>query len=311
MNVNSLPEPAARSMYEEATGAYTALVRSRARAIYQVGNVRFPGLSDIDLLVVPERPAGDNQYFFSAFHRVPKRFLRLFLHEPFVVPPSALAVMRHTTHAKPKLLHGEDVLAAYRPDENDNERACRLLESFCSYERFTLRSRESGTLNGRWAMAIMSAFRFLLADFDAVFGAASAAVYGERIDALRADAFDRGVQAAVESAWDTFGEHFDVVASALAEELDCRLEPIAPVARDILRGIRPFRTLSPNYLAARHAAIEHYHDELERFGFPFGHLFAVAAYEGSLRTVLPAPQVKYVTRNFYLLQRRLRERRRG
>ncbi len=304
MNIHSLPEPAPRSAYEEATGAYAALVRSRARAVYQVGNVRFPGLSDIDLLVVPKRPASDNQYFFSAFHRAPKRSLKLFLHEPFIVPPTALSVMRHTTHARPKLLCGEDVLAEYRPDDNENERACRLFESFCSYERFTLRSRESQTLNGRWAMAIMSAFRFLLADFDDVFKVESSQAYGQRIDALRAGAFQSGVQAAIENAWAFFHEHFIVVERVMAKELDCE-GPLSQVARDILRGARTFRAVPPEYLADRYAAVERYHDELERFGFPFGHLFFAAAYEGSLRTVAASPGVKYVTRNLYLLQRRL------
>lgn len=307
MKVNALPQPAPRAMYDEAIAAFPRYVRSRALAVYQVGNVRFPGLSDIDFLVVPKRPARDNQYFFSVFHRLPRPQLRLFLHEPFIVPPTSTDVVRFTTHAKATLLYGEDVLAGTVPANGNAERVCRMLESYCSYERFVERARATGELNGRWSIAVFSACRFLLDDFDAVFGRQTSEAYKNAIDAIRANAFDEGVSRAILRGWEIFERHMTTVADVLARQIGSREGLVAPLAREVLRGERTFDGVPRDYARERYDAIANYHDELERFGFPFGHMFFSAAYEGSLRAVPPPPDVRYVTRNFYRLQRRIRE----
>ena len=97
MNVVDLPEHATRGLYDEAISRYAAMVKGRAVGVHRVGNVRYPGLSDIDLLVVTEHEGVDNRYFFSALQRLPQRFHRLFLHEPFILPAWSLRVMRSTT----------------------------------------------------------------------------------------------------------------------------------------------------------------------------------------------------------------------
>jgi hypothetical protein len=308
VNVTNVPLPAPRALYDESIAAYAALVSSRAIAVYQVGNVRYPGLSDVDLLVVPKAYAADNRYFFSAFHRAPRRSLALYLHEPFVVPPGALDAMRYTTHSRPRLLYGEDILSGLRPIEDRNEPLCRVLESYCSYERFARRTRSSGHLSGRWAIAITSAFRFFLTDFDAAFKTELCAAYALAIDSIRASAFDRPTADAIVEAWDLFNEHFGDAEHRLRDEIASGTSAeISDAARAILCGDRTFRDLSPDYARTRRATIAHYHDELERLGFPYGHLFFVAAYDGSVRTVASTPYARYVARYTYRLQRRIGE----
>lgn len=308
MRLYALPEPAERAMYDEAISAYPRLVRSRVHAVYQVGSIRYPGLSDVDFLVIPKRPARDNQYFFSVFHRLPRPLLRLFLHEPFIVPPGCADVVGYTTHTNRTLLYGDDVLANVPPAAGVAERVCRLLESFCAYERFAQRARRMGELNGRWSIAIFSALRFLLEDFDAVFGQETSAAYTRAIDEIRANAFSAGVSAAILRGWDLFETHLTRVAEILARRIGLKDGEIAPVAREILRGQRPFEGVPLAYVRERYQAVARYHDELERFRFPFGHVFFSAAYDGSLREVTPPPDVRHLARNFYRLQRRIRER---
>lgn len=308
MNVYAVPQPADRAMYDQAIAEFPRYVQSRAHAVYQVGGIRFPGLSDIDFLVVPKRPARDNQYFFSVFHRLPRPLLRLFLHEPFVVPPACVSVMRFTTHTNAKLLCGDDVLGKVEPVTDGAERVCRMLESFCSYERFAERAHRTGELNGRWSIAVFSAFRFLLDDFDAVFGRQTSEAYKSEIDAIRANAFVCDAREAILRAWAIFEAHVDAVAQVLARRVGIRDGAISSLAREILRGERRFDGVPLLYARERYEAVARYHDELERFGFPFGHLFFSAAYEGSLRPVTPPPGVRYINRNFYRIQRRIRER---
>jgi len=143
MNVIDLPDPSTRGLYEEAISRYAAIVKSRAVGVHRLGDVRYPGLCDIDLLVVVEHEGLDNRYFFSALRRLPQRFHRLFLHEPFVLPAWSLRVLRYTTHRARKLIAGRDVLKPYTSSDEPAERWCRMLASYCSCAGFVSRTRSS------------------------------------------------------------------------------------------------------------------------------------------------------------------------
>jgi hypothetical protein len=294
VNVYDLPRLASRDAYESAVASYVAAVAPRASAVYQVGNLTYPGLSDIDLLVVPDRPRADNQYYYSASARVPRPYEPFFLHEPFVVPQTVADVMRYTTHAHRRLLAGTDVLSAQVPTDDPDAAWCRVLESYCAYASYAARTRAGRTLNGRWCIAIASAMRFFLIDFDRIFSTSYSQSYARSIDAIRATAFEGDVRDAILCAWEQFIATFDVAERNLAHHLGVDEASLCAAARGLLSGGR------------RRDAIARYHDELERFGFPYGHVFLVAAYDDAVRTVRPPPYARYVCRNYYRIQRRLR-----
>jgi hypothetical protein len=197
MNVVNLPQPANHALYDEAVTRYAEMVRARAIAVYRLGHVRYPGLSDVDLLVVTNRTGFDNQYYFSALHRLPQKLAGLFLHEPFILPAWSLRVMQYTTHRDRSLLAGRDALHAYQPHESDDERWCRMLESYCAYTTFIARTKESEMLSARLAISAASAFRYVLADAAHLFAAFDVRTYGSEIDAIRTRFFardDRGAE---------------------------------------------------------------------------------------------------------------------
>lgn len=309
MNVVDLPRAAQRSEYDEAIARYTELVQSRAIAVYRVGNVRFPGLSDIDVLVVTDRCSLDNQYFYSAMQRLPQRYLRLFLHEPFVLPAWSLRVMRHTTHYAPALLAGRDVLRAYPPSDEPDERWCRILEGYCTYAAFAQRVRETQTLKGRMTVAVASAFRYQLADAQALFARDDAQAYAAHMDRLRAGFFERErPEDAVREAWEFFAQAFDAFDASVRTDLGVSGGADAVVkARALLRGDIETPLFDREYAFRRAQAIDGYHKDLAAMGFPYGYLFFIAAHPGAVHSRPGASLVREMVRNIYRVRRRLEE----
>jgi hypothetical protein len=308
MNVADTPRPIRREDYDEAIARYAKMVEGRAIAVYRVGNVRYPGLSDLDLLVVTDRAAFDNRYFFSALQRMPRRLLPVFLHEPFILPAWCMEVLRHTTHYAPALVTGNDVIREFRPNDDSSERWCRMLESYCSYSTFAARVRKGDTVFGRLTVAVASAFRYLLGDAAHLFSGIDTQAYAQEMDALRAGFFDnRDPADAVRRAWTIFSEHFDRYDLMLREHLRASsAEEGLASARALLRGETPAELFDSEYATRRALTIRKYYDGLQTLGFPYGSLFFIAAHPDGVRT-LPQTPAATLIRNLYRVRRRLSE----
>jgi hypothetical protein len=309
MNVVDLPEPCTRSLYEEAISRYASMVKSRAVGIHRVGNVRYPGLSDIDLLVVTDHESVDNRFFFAARQRLPQRYHRLFLHEPFILPAWSLRVMRYTTHGTPDLVAGRDVLKPYTPSDEPAERWCRMLESYCSYAAFVERTRSSQVIRGRLTVAVANAFRFLLSDAAVILPEAADQAYVDEVEALRATFFEAADRAErVRAAWTLFANAFERFDAVLQRHLGAQTTNQAvKIARARIHGDESCDDFDRGYAFRRAQEIDGYHQELASLGFPFGHLFFIAAHPHAVRTLPRQPVVDTVLRNVYRVRRRLTE----
>lgn len=311
MNVIDLPKPATRELYDEAAARYAEMVKGRASCVYRVGNVHYPGLSDVDLLVVTDRANIDNRYFFSALNRLPQKYHGIFLHEPFVLPVWSLRVIRYTNHyATRALLAGRDVLHAYPPSQEPDERWCRMLESYCSYARFKKTAEETNVLKGRLTVAVASALRFLLRDGDAALGTTGADTYAVQIDGLRERFFTyANAEGGVREAWNLFSTTFERFDAKLRARLgfDAQTDPVA-AASDLVRGERSCEEFDRDYAFMRAHEIAGYQHELASMNLPFGHLFFIAAHPQPVRAQEPSvPMLDDVVRNFYRVRRRLAE----
>lgn len=309
MNVTELPKPATQSLYDEAATRYADLVKARAIGVYRVGSVRYPGLSDAALLVVTDRHAIDNRYFFSALARLPQRYHHIFLNEPFILPVWSLRVMRHTAQRAPALLAGRNVLEAFVPTDEPDERWCRMLEAYCSYFSFRSESNEAQTLQGRRTVAMASGMRFLLNDAAATLGTGDPEKYAARIDALRERFYSYADPAdGVIEAWNLFNAALAGFEKALFARLpQCASDP-AGAARDLLRGERECDAFDREYAFRRAREIDGYNQELASMHLPFGHLFSVAAHPPAAYAQEPVlPMLGDMVRNFYRVRRRLSE----
>ena len=309
MNVVNLPQPANHAVYDEAVTRYAEMVRARSISVYRLGNVRYPGLSDVDVLVVTNRPGFDNRYFYSALQRLPKRYAGLFTHEPFILPAWSLRVIQYTTHRERSLLAGRDSLHAYSPNESTDERWCRLLESFCAFGAFIARTKETELLTARLTVSAASAFRYALADASDLISPFDAQGYAGEVDAIRTQFFAReDREAEVLAAWNLFTKHFERFDAAVKAWFDER-EPTAAAAkaRSLLRGEEACREFDREYAFRRAREIDGYHQELASLGFPYGSLFYSAAHPGAERPMHETPIVTNLVRNVYHVRRRLSE----
>jgi hypothetical protein len=308
MNVRDIPRPIRREDYDEAIARYAKMVEGRAIATYRVGNVRYPGLSDLDLLVVTDRVAFDNRYFFSALQRMPRRLLPVFLHEPFILPAWCLDVLRHTTHYAPALVAGNDVARDLHPNDDAAERWCRMLESYCSYSTFAARVRNNDAVSGRLTVAVASALRYLLGDAAHLFAGIDVQAYAEEMDALRAHFFEHADSSdAVRYAWNLFAKHFDRYDALLRERLRISsAEDGVQSARALLNGEASNALFDSGYALRRARTIRAYYDGLRTLGFPYGSLFFIAAHPDGVRK-LPQTAAATLVRNFYRVRRRLSE----
>lgn len=310
MNVVDIPEPCSNALYHEAVTRYGALVKGRAIGVYQIGEVRYPGLSDIDLLVVTDHIGMDNRFFFSAFHRLPERFHRLFLHEPFILPAWSLRVMRYTTHYAPKFVAGRDVLSPFAPADEPDERWCRLLESYCDYAAFALKNRRAQQVKGREVLSRASAFRFVLADAASVLPDAANHEYVNQIEHIRRTFFDDGSDAVelIRAAWGRFAAAFDAFDRIIREQLNAPgTEQAMSIAQARLCGDQSCADFDRDYAFRRSRDIAGYHHELASMGFPFGNLFFAAAHPAAPATPAQPPVLDTMLRNVYRVRRRLTE----
>lgn len=273
-------------MYVKAIELYARLVASRALACYTVGSVPFPGLSDIDLLVVVRDARRDNAQFFSAIDRLPKIYRPLFLHNPFVLPATCVDVLRFTSHGKRTLESGTDVLVGIAPLASLEERWCKLFESYCNFAVYLAKCQTAPSGSARLAVAVASSMRYALSDLDAILGTDHAPPYARDIDERRGrfgGDLDRNASLALE-AWTLLRDKFAWLEQTLGEMVPLRpAESLVAFADEFLRGNRTFGSLDTAAIARRRAAIDFYHDELHRLRFPYGHLFFFAAYHTAER----------------------------
>jgi hypothetical protein len=307
MNVVDLPQPCTDGLYEEAARRYAAAVKSRAFAVYRSGDARYPALSGLELIVVTEHLGVDNRFFFSALQRLPQRYHRLFLHEPFILPAWSLRVMRYTSHSARTLVAGREVLSAYQPSSEPDERWCRVLESYCAFAGFVEKTLRICQLEGRHTIAVASALQRLTSDLAAVLPAAADGEYVSRIERIHRTFFDDDPVERVRETWTLFANAFGRFDAVLRAHLNATtMEDASSIARARLRGEEACADVDRGYAFRRARDIGGYHQELVSLGFPFGRLFFAPAYPQT-PDFAGVPIVETLLHNLYRVRRRIAE----
>lgn len=300
---SALPPHASRQSYQDAIDCYARKVAPRARAVYLVGNVGFPGLSDIDVLIVMDQSRPDNNQFFSPFRRLPSRYSRLFLHGPFVAPSDMLDVIYHTSHSKRRLLAGADIIGARQPQNTIEEAACRLSESYLNFLRFTRNVLHRKAVSSRLLIAVASSLRYALSDLDMLQHSSHAADYETYIDGVRGAIVDgEGSPQLAPEVW----ERFCSEVAGLKHPL-CRLLRVAGEAdgQEAVKAFLNGDSVPPMFdacaLAARRSIVRAYHIRLNELQLSYGFLFATAAYADSLNIYRQNTVTKYGAELLYRL----------
>lgn len=301
----NFPERLDRSVYDAAVTHYVDAVGSRASAIYHVGNVRYPGLSDIDLVVIVSRAAWDNNQFFSPYIRLGKQYAQLFHHEPRFLPDTVLDAITYSScvHAssgpamdqvptvfgsRRTLVHGSDVLGTRAVDvTNESWQRCRLLETSFLFTRVARELEGEGAVDVVKLFSRATGLRYPMRHLHDILHMSRDRGYEKNVDDARARLLDPIA---------TTGEKrriaHDVLALLIAGthrfEANIRSlfgiarhEALEPAVMSMLGGKRPTPGVETEYLEARRAATGRYHEEQRKFCLSAGSIFATKMLNGA------------------------------
>jgi hypothetical protein len=272
--VEDLPMPVDHSLYREAVDAYLELSHKHIHALYVFGTVAYPGLSDLDVLVVPK-----NNYLAPlGLHlndRLPRRFDPIIEHEVFVVPQAHL---RASAYIYPgpegfRLVYGTDVLRGVAQESSPSTNLCETVEFVHNKLVFLARLRRTGVLRARSCVRVFNSHRYNVRRLAAL-GLMEENGYATTFDALRAQLMARPSEEVVFEMYRAFERSVYAAARALRVSLD--LDPTSvgqvaavaqgrvsvPFAKFQIRGVMDRAEILTSYLQAL----------VERnywYGFPF------------------------------------------
>jgi len=159
-------------------------------------------------------------------------------------------------------------------------------------------------------MAVASAFRSLLSEAAVILPSASDETYVNEIEAIRRTFFEGGEDRVerIRTTWGIFYKAFSRFDEALQAHLGADgIEDAVAIARARLLGEDACDDFDQSYAFQRAREIDGYHEELASLGFPYGHIFYIAAHPRAVRHVRPASVVDTLLRNVYRVRRRLTE----
>ena len=294
-----------RSVYDAAVRNYVAAVGSRASAIYHVGNVRFPGLSDIDLVVVVNTPAWDNNQFFSPYIRLGKAYTPLFHHEPRFLPKTCIDAITYSScvHAstgqamdqiptvfgsRRSLVHGSDVLGERAVDVTSGSwQRCRLLETSFLFSRALRELAGEPSIDVVKLMSRATGLRYPMRHLHDLLDMPRDRGYEKNIDEARERLLDPMTTQPekLKIAADTY-ELYDRGARRFEANVRTLFgigasESLVPAVMAMLAGQRPAPGIDAEYLDARRKATALYQEEQRAYCLSAGSIFATKPLNGA------------------------------
>jgi hypothetical protein len=292
LRVENLPLPVDRSLYQEAADAYLELSHKHIEALYVFGTVAYPGLSDLDFLVVPK------DTYLAPLHlhlrdRLPRRFDPIIEHEVFVVPQSHLRACRYVEPGPEgfRLVYGPDALGNIAAECSLSTRLCETLEFVHNKLVFLANLRRTGVLNARSCIRVFNSHRYTMQRL-AGLGLMEESGYGTTFDALRTRLMAAPAADLVVEMYQAFEDAVTASARAVHSRLDLDLLSVGQVAAVSQGRVTvPFEGFQIHDARERAEALAAYLQELVRrnywYGFPFlGRLVPTPAANSRFERVL-------------------------
>ena len=272
LRVENLPSPVDPSLYQEAVDTYLELSHRHIQALYVFGTTHYPGLSDLDILVVPRNGYLDplNLHLRG---RLPPRFDAIIEHEVFILPQSQLRACRYLGWAGLRLAHGPDMLASLGTEVSHTAGLCETLEFVHNKLVFLANLRRTGVLNAASCIRLFNSQRYNVRRL-ARLGLMEDNGYGAAIDALRTQVLTTPSADLVVEMYRTFEKAMTDCAQALRSRLDVDLGSVGQVAAVAQGRVAvPFEGYRIDDARERAEALASYLQELVRqnywYGFPF------------------------------------------
>ena len=277
MEVIDIPIPVDRALYEEAVEIFVAMSRPYIESLYVVGNCRFPGQSDLDLLVVP------NSNFAAPLHltlrgRLPKRFDAIIQHDPFVVPRSRVEILRFVQLSNITLRYGDDLLPPARPHPTPTWVLCSVMEHVHCLWKYYRQQKTRKMMDARSGTRIINSFRFSLEQMEMLGLRADSEGYGVRIEQLRASLVETPSAHIVEEMFCQFEIAMCEAVTVINETLKTDVDSPSAIAELYQRQDLPIQGWDPSYASRRFREVQAYLDTLAYQNFWYGSIFNTDLY---------------------------------
>ena len=275
--IENLPQAVTAEFYQEAIDTFWAESRNFMVSLYRVGNINFPGLSDLDLLVVPkQRPFAP--LMLSALRVLPEKFRAILLHDTFIIPQSHLDILRYSALSNLTYMHGEPIVAEQSAGYSNESAACDVLERLYNYSLFWARQDLLGAIDVRFSVAVCSSIRFTINQM-ASLGIPGDANYGAEFDAMRKGFMqDRSVShilRMIEYSRQTYRGCLLAVRDAWGINAENRKEVVSVATGAVALSPR----LNPVIIRERFRAISEYLRDLVRLRYWYGNIVSVAVHD--------------------------------
>ena len=101
-------------------------------SIYQLGNITYPGLSDVDVIIIPKK--NKFNYILFDLSKTSMNEMPFLLHNPFILPEENIGLMKFVDFDNIKLIYGVDLLDKVKYDKKFN--ILLFLESYFSMKDY-------------------------------------------------------------------------------------------------------------------------------------------------------------------------------
>lgn len=271
LRIENLPKLVNRALYREATEMYLDRSFKYIESLYGFGSVRYPGISDIDLLVVPqERFLAPLK--LSLLDRLPPRFDCILEHNVFVVPQAHIAAFAFAHAQNLELLFGRPTLDERAKDSSLAGRLCCELERLWSASTFVQQIEGQRFINATSSIRVFSALRHTIRCM-AELAIADEGSYGADIDDQLGQFLKTRSEQHVLNMFHIYKAAVTGCVARIAERLgiDATVaEQIKSLAWGIKSPLPGFRTEDVN---RRNDTIANYHAALEKRNFYYGSMF--------------------------------------
>ncbi|HXG25196.1 MAG TPA: hypothetical protein VNJ09_11615 [Chthonomonadales bacterium] len=283
MRVHNLPEPVSASLYEEAVAIYLANAGRYIESCYWIGNTNFPGLSDLDLVVIPRDRWLAPQHL-AIKRALPPQYHRIVLHDPYILPKSHLQVYRYASFGKGKLVYGPPLLANITEEDTKATHLCNQLESLYRKYHYLRYCKQRPSLNALLWIAVGSALRFPLQSMVAcnLLPPCSYEEYKVTYDQMRARYLEAPCEKRFWQMFHYFETNLERVLDKVYEELDIDIRQVNSLHEFYSRESYSLPGLCREEILQREAAVWDYLRALRSRHFGYGSLF-----ESSWRKSLP------------------------
>lgn len=246
-------------------------------ALYRAGNINFPGLSDLDLLVVP-RDRAFAPLMLSVMHVLPKKFHSILLHNPWIIPQQQLAIYRYSVLTNVTLVYGEPVLSPHTPSCSPENTACDVLERLYNYSVFWRQQDSLNFVDVRFCIAVCSSLRFTVKGL-ASQGIATDPNYAAAFDAMRESFMQDKYVSRVLGTIDYSRHVYKLCVRSVREAWGINAENREEVVSAITGGVAFSHSLNSKIIRERFHAISQYLSDLAHLKYWYGNIVPIAAYD--------------------------------